>query len=256
MITHLHKSPTRRDQELARIACALVEYAQTHAAFSDWLAVTLAGYLDSVDPLALDSASTQPMLGVPYVAPHDDHHAITLTNWLLQALRPHQQPLTVATLMSWTKQRSIPKDQVFGIVGIAIIGPTLGLIKKKKKKKSQLRIVIPQRTYETLSKAELVALTHTMSGRTVATELRRARGRVSALHPDTAEWLMSDHTTTLYTANPATFDTIHHTLTTCALPHTAHSVSECVTALGISPSLSDAFLADFSVTPVTAASPE
>jgi hypothetical protein len=74
---------------------------------------------------------------------------------------------------------------------------------------------------------------------------------VSALHPDTADWLMSDHTTTLYTADSQTYAAIEHTLTTCHLPHLRHHLTDTTTALGISPSLSDSFLADFTVTAVT-----
>lgn len=246
MHTHVHKPATKRDQALARIAAAILITAEADQPFAHWLHNTLLDHLGTTttNNITVPAALT----GAAYFTPRDTAHAITLTHWLLSQYSARTHPHTTALLVDWVERREVPKDQIFGIIGIAIIGPTLGLIKSKKKKKSQLRIVLPQAVYEATPKAALSTLTHTLSGRTIAAELRLARGRVSALHPDTAEWLMSDHTTTLYTATPTTFTTLATTLTDCALPHVSHQLSESNSALGISPSLSDAFLADFDVT--------
>ncbi len=246
MTTHTLHTITHTDRELTRFAAALTDFASSDTVFADWLQAAI------IERKLQASHQLSPIVlpGRQYVRPQSAAHASTIATWVLDQCQasPVRYKSTLQFLLQWESNQSAPKNQIFGIIGIAIIGPTLGLIKTRKRKKSQLRIVLPTEVYRNISKAAISSLVQTISGQTIAQELQRARGRVSALHPDTAEWLMCEHATVLYTTSLTTMTDLKQVLTTNDLPHSAYAITNLEAALALSPSLSDEILEEFTLT--------
>lgn len=108
---------------------ALLAYAATDADFAESLAHFVQQQYWQPLSLPIEAPST-------YTIPTNQPAAVRIAHWLMQELV--EQPEAYAargTLAIWANSYQEPKNLVLGIVGLAIIGPTLGLIKKKKRGK-------------------------------------------------------------------------------------------------------------------------
>jgi hypothetical protein len=230
---------TLRDRELAQFATSLLTYAQIDQRFAEALAHHCQQF-----------TVTTPRLGTnAHSIPDNQESAVAHTRWLLQTLKhdAKQFPYTKSILAEFAGHYHAPKDQVFGIIGIAIIGPTLGLIKKKKKKKSQLRVIVDAAWYKNLSTKEKIDTVQAAALRAAAHELSRAGGDTNRLHPDTAEWLMAEHETAVYQADTSELQTVNAALHTDNLIYTTQKTANVVNMLTISPSTNQDFIYQFNL---------
>ncbi len=183
-----------------------------------------------------------------HLMPQSREEAVAIAHWLLQTLdgkRAFNSHKTV--LATWAHDYESPKDLLFGIVGLAVIGPTLGLINRKKDL-ARLQVVINKTWRETHSPEDLAQLVLETSHQVVAKELRMVGGNAYALHPDTAEWCLGKPHTRLYIAEESE---IHLITVTAAAEHLSHHNNKAdkeLVAVALSPAVNDTFLQEFSLT--------
>ncbi|MBT8282889.1 MAG: hypothetical protein KJO86_04050, partial [Muriicola sp.] len=176
--------------------------------------------------------------------------AIDAATWVYNRITntPASTYTTAATLQVWASDYESPKDQIFGVVGIAIIGPTLGLISKKKKKRSKLQLVIDKKWHKKLSAKEFANLVLETSQRLIAHELRLAGGNVYNLHPDTAAWCLEEPATSIYLAEGEELNVIKSAAKNEHISFQAHTDKETLRMLAITPAINDSFVKEFEVT--------
>lgn len=219
---------------------ALLTYAETDHEFAAVLAHHIATYVPQ-SPIP-HTVTTSPSR---HLAPRSLAHAERITHWLLTNLSSGttKDVRSAQTLAhAWAANYESPKDVVLGIIGLAIIGPTLGLIKSKKKKRSAMRLVVTDRFYATRTKKTLASFVATETGKQLATELRLAAGDTMKLHPDTFDWLMSDHKNEIFTDTQEDIQETCIMLATEHLPHTVVRKNDTIVAVVISPSVHEEFV--------------
>jgi hypothetical protein len=238
-----HTTPTysKVDTWLLHHASALLTYAKTDSSFATALAHNLLARNWRTDQ------KIQPFITSTYLVPETESEAMTEATWLLQILDDNATArFTRATLSSWAQNYQAPKDLVLGIVGLAIIGPTLGLIQSKKKKRSQMQVVIDKAWYETHTAKQLTELVQNTSQKVISRELRLAGGNAFRLHPDTAAWCLEEPLTSIHLADTAELALIKEV---AEIEKLSHETSE-TTAIAISPTVNDSFISEFAVTEI------
>ena len=186
---------TKVDSRFTTFASALIEYAKTDAIFAESLA-------DSIQqlPWYRTGISYKENTASEFLTIENQQEAVVNTNWLLQSLpETKQQTGTTELLSSWANQYESPNNLAIGIIGIMIMGPTLGILEKtKKKKRSHLQIVIEDKLYKSLSKIKLAELTQKLSMQLMASELKLSKGNAYSLHPDSAQWCLEESATKIF----------------------------------------------------------
>jgi|AACY02.16.fsa_nt_gi hypothetical protein len=239
---------TTLDSFLFTHARALIQYASTDHAFAE----SLAAFVKTL-PYQETNHPAPSVSGHYFVLPHSQTEAVAAASWLLRELQaqPARSRHTTALLHAWAEPYKAPKDQIFGIVGIAIIGPTLGLIKSKKKKKSQMQVIVNRAWSEHSSPAELLNVVQKVSQGVVAKELRLAGGDVYRLHPDTAEWCLADPVTKLYHDSETELTKLEAAAQEESLSFATYKKESKTIALALSPTVNESFAADFSLTTIS-----
>lgn len=181
-----------------------------------------------------------------YLIPKDREEAIEVSTWLLNTLpemttKDAREAVTLARV--WAKNFKEPKAVVLGIVGVAVIGPTFGLIKKKKEKNSVMRVVMAESHFNSLDKKGLTAFIAKHTGAQLARELKSAGGNAMQLHPETFDWTFSDHEVELYTHTMTGLQSIIKELKNENLSHTLIKEDNKVVGVVISPMVNDDFIA-------------
>lgn len=229
-----------RDTFLRAYAYGLIAYAETDLEFAQGLAAQVQSLRFGLaeEPAELVNLTTE-------LVPNDREHAIAVARWLLGEVKERKAtPGTEAVLAEWACEFIAPRDQIIGIVGIAIMGPTLGILdNKKKKKKSQLQVVISQKYFDDSKKSELVSQCVEWGQKLIAKELRLVGGNVYRLHPDSAEWVLAEPATALYTENE---ENLHQQLTAARAEELSvegyRDENDQLIAITVSPSVNDTFV--------------
>ena len=185
----------------------------------------------------------------PYLIPGTQAEAVQLAQWVISLA--NTEPAVRRALATWTKHYEAPKNLAIGIIGIMIMGPTLGILEKKKKKKSQLSVTINQQWYISHTKKELVELVQNLSQKVIARELNQVGGNVYQLHPDSAAWCLGDGSTKLYIDTHNELPQMIHIATNEHLSHTIKTDEDKPIALALSPTINETFLESFAATEVT-----
>lgn len=237
MQTQQNKIITASEKFLFAHITGLLAFAKTHDAFSESFAAAIQKQ-NWVAGTAIESGLCN------YTTPHSLPDAVDTTHWILNTLQTHPEYThTRGALASWAQQFESPKDVVLGIVGVAIIGPTLGLISSKKKKKRKAQLVIETEYYQSLSKNELAILTTALTQALLATEIKLAGGNVYNLHPDSAAWCIEDAITAIYTDSADNIRSLHKIATEeSASCITQKGSNNNIQILVISPSVNDSLV--------------
>lgn len=235
--TRLQKINAGQKFLLVHVA-GVLQYAQHNKDFTDTLAATI---------LAQNWQPTVAQVPLPsfrYVYPYGQSDALSTARWLIQTLQTHPEYLTArSTLARWAQNRKAPQDLVLGVVGLAIIGPTLGIISSKKKKKRSSQLLIEQSYFKTLCKEELLALALQLTQRVVAAETRLVGGNIYNLHPDTATWCLEEALSKTYIGSHSDLNLLFNTSVTENLSHSAQKDDRGnIQALVISPSVNDSLV--------------
>lgn len=230
---------TKKDQHLLQHAASIVAYAQTDAEFKEQLTLAIrAQDWKATDHIAATHS--------PYQTPSTLGNAIETAHWLFGTLvEAKDTEQTKAYLATWAADQEIPRSIIIGIIGISIMGPTLGILDEvKKKKKSQLQVVITDSHFATLGKGELAKLTASLGQRVLAHEVKLAGGNVYKLHPDTAEWYLSEPELKLYKVDEATLTELETAAKEEGFTLHGEYKNDQLVALAISPSIDNAFVED------------
>jgi len=237
MKTQLHQKVSAGETFLLQHVQGLLKFAQTNQDFAE----SFAAAIKSKNWRASVAASeAEPQS--KYCAPLEISDAVSTTHWVMNTLQTHPEfTQTRGTLALRAQQYESPKDLVLGIVGVAVIGPTLGILKSKKRKKRKSQLVFDAAYYASLSKAEVAKLATALTQQVVAKELRLAGGNVYTLHPDSAAWCIEEAATQVYTDTPENITALLKITQEENLSHTLQKSSAGKTeVLVISPSVNDA----------------
>ena len=186
----MHTTSRTTLSKLAQHAVSLTTYAERDQAFAQSLYLSILHYLDDT---TVRTTPEIPFVSV-WLQPEDNETATARTAWLLHELQVRPTGETYvprAILKTWADRYVAPKDIAIGIVGIAIIGPTLGIVKKTKRKKKSLRVVMDQSLLTEPVRTQL-AVSHEASTALLADSLLAVEGQAFRLEPDLAEWLFSE----------------------------------------------------------------
>ena len=176
--------------------------------------------------------------------PNSQADAVAIARWVIQSLQTHPEYTAVrGTLSHWAQNYESPKDLVLGIVGLAIIGPTLGIISSKKKKKRKSQLIIQETYFRSLSKTELATLSTQLTQTVIAKETQLAGGNVYNLHPDSAAWCIEEAITAIYTDSAENIALLLKTVATENLSHaTEKNAAGKIQAIVIAPSVNDSLV--------------
>ncbi len=221
----------------------LVQCSITNSDWGDWFAVTIRRQSwFTGTPYATQSIMLKTSI---WHTPRTTEQATRIAHWLLTEVPLSQSDVNL--LGAFAVQREVPRDIIFFGMGMGMIpGLTIGDPSIKKKKRAQLAVIIDEGTYAELTKPALAQLTLSTALDTVTRELRRVGGVTKKLHPDTADWLMSEPATALYVADRSTLNAIATSAHTAAV--LTSRLSDTTPALGISPAVSAEFLESFTLT--------
>lgn len=214
---------------------ALIKYAETDVEFSK----SFAFYVRQ--KFTFQSNAHSDITPSNFITPTSQAVAIDTAVWLLGTLQKSTTQdgrNSIALLTTWAQNIEEPKSLIFGIVGVDIIGPTLGLVKSKKKKPKGMNLIVSN-DFLTLSDKEKISITHKASQTRLAHELKLAGGDAYKLHPDTFDWCFSDHVTKAHVNGVKTFTATINLLNDQNLPHSIIKDEDKVLAISISPSVSD-----------------
>ena len=136
-------------------------------------------------------------------------------------------------------------EPVPAVVGMAIIGPTLGIIDSKKKKKRKAQLVFEKNALAKLTTPELAKKSLVLTQRMFAIELKQAGGNVHSLHPDSAAWLLEEALSDVYTNSKENLTTLVQALLAENLSHTVEKdTAGNLLSVVISPSVNDSLVED------------
>jgi hypothetical protein len=179
-----------------------------------------------------------------YIYPESQADAVTIARWVIHSLQRHPEYMAVRGALShWAQNYESPKDLVLGIVGLAIIGPTLGIISSKKKKKRKSQLIIEETYFRSLSKTKLATLSTQLTQTVIARETQLAGGNVYNLHPDSAAWCIEEAVTAIYTDSAENIALLLKTVATENLSHaTEKNAAGKIQAIVIAPSVNDSLV--------------
>jgi len=141
-------------------------------------------------------------------------------------------------LTTWAKNYQAPQAIVFGIIGMAIIGPTLGMIKKRKKKRGGMRVILAEIEAKRATK-QVFELAQHASTALLGNELAAVNGNAYRLDPELAEWLFVDQETRLFTGTNLELATLAKLLKHDRLPHFVLKNDKGIQAIAVAPAVSD-----------------
>ena len=240
MHTHSSLTTNLREVYLLPYVHGLLNYSKTNPHFACQLAQTIQTYNWTASSGAIDEKTA------PHTTPSSQIDAFAVCSWVLGQLQSHPDfRLTRGLLTSWTEHYEAPKDLVLGVVGMAIIGPTLGIIDSKKKKKRKAQLVFEKNALAKLTAPELAKKSLVLTQRMFAIELKQAGGNVHSLHPDSAAWLLEEALSDVYTNSKENLTTLVQALLAENLSHTVEKdTAGNLLSVVISPSVNDSLVED------------
>jgi len=227
-----------RDTFLLPYVSALIAYSEKDSDFAESLAFH-ARELHSSTPIENDFKASNKII----ITNRDE--AIDIAHWVF-AECDQSTPAVATALKTYAKRFDSPKDLLLGIVGLAIIGPTLGLISKKKRHSSHLQVFVDTNTATSLTPEKLAELTSSTGQSLLAKELKLAGGNITRLHPDSAEWLMSDPATKVQIVNQKILKDLATLIETENLSGLIRRDSKIINLVVISPAVPDTVIDDIS----------
>ena len=220
-----------------RYAHALMVYAEHDSIFAAEFRTLIRSYAFS-DTYTLSSTEIQAPV---WLMPTDSTTATRRAYWLLSELSRGALPASSdmrGLLSAWARDEYEPKNIVLGIVGVAIIGPTLGLIKRKER--DRMHVVITD-TYTQDSKKVAEAVQHA-SLNLLAHELQKVHGEAYRLEPELADWFFGEKETVMYTASKNALQKIADELCEEHIPHAMYKKDSTLLSIALTPSVNSQIL--------------
>jgi len=213
------------------IALALLEYAQKNILFAWELKKLTSKLPDSY----INSAHKQLNKKNELLTPSDKLTAMKRSYWLAERINNNSFFDTeeiISVLKNGVKnfKLSTPQQLVIGIVGLAIPGPTLGIISTKKK-----FTMIFNPGFAKLSKTEIAKKSVQMSLEFMKKSIIKAK-KLENLDPDISDWFFGDKETNFYIATNQQIKNIKNRLEELGIPNVeTNSIDQKI--LAVSPAL-------------------
>jgi len=175
------------------LAFSLIEYAKIDDVFAGHLKYLV----DSFSPSEITHFSL-PYHNVSLIMPRDRQSAVERADWLMNEISNFNASRASLLLGAWNRSAVTiePKQIVVGIIGVAIPGPTPGLIKRRV---SMMIIVKEDVAIDELAFTErVIEASHTLS----LSEFRNVNGNMYRLEPDFSEWFFGEKELSFYRATP------------------------------------------------------
>ena len=213
------------------MAIGLINYAgrsKIFAAILHELAVKI-----NISSVANSESTQKP---VSLFEPVDLTTATSRATWVVKCLE-EELPGTVFArnrLARWAGDKSfeLPHMVIIGIVGVAIPGITLGLIKRR----MEMPIIIRAEAAQNLG-LELSQRITQASHDVLKNALVLAGGDMKMIEPELADWFFGEKTLTCYTASREEMERMQTELVSSDLPHGNADLNGELTVLALSPSI-------------------
>ncbi len=216
---------------------ALMAYSKIDDKFSSFFRYYIDIYLPGT---AVAECSVKTSTEDPYhhpLLPASREMARERAVWLLRELAFHYpEDETRKVLRTWSGRQEEPKDAVIGIVGIAILGPTFGIIRRKRKLDS-MQVIFSEELIDEMSMSERINFTNQVSMKLLCESLERVNGRVDRLEPELQYWFISDRTLKLGTLKVEQMKEVLRNIENEEVPHTIEEAEGSIKALALSPSV-------------------
>ncbi|MFP4022520.1 MAG: hypothetical protein ACLFTS_01565 [Candidatus Paceibacterota bacterium] len=222
-----------REMYLDGHAYSLIAYTAKSKSFSSFLKTYIDVYLTdhSYGELRSENRFSKSLI------PRNDQNARERTFWLLSEITLEGRETKAGyTLKTWSKMNEDPQDLVIGIVGLAIIGPTFGIINKKKKLDS-LQIIFSEKDLEKCSVSDYIGLAHSASLELVSESLALVDGNFHRLEPDLQYWFVSDRSLRLGVMKEKDLLDVSGNLNEQGIPHCYSKDANGRSAISISPAV-------------------
>lgn len=182
------KSKTALMSYEQNLALALLAYAEIDKKFAAYLKSFVAQQVSDSLPKS-EKLDSKKLEAIKLLLPKDYATAQKKLNWLIENKKNSALELLSASSHAHTNE--IIRPLIIGIVGMAIIGPTLGIVSKKK----VMSVVVDKKIAGQKKTATLVAR---VTSDLVSSALLESGGEASKLEPDLADWLFGDKEIMLY----------------------------------------------------------
>ena len=222
------------ENNLTHYANSLICFAETDLEFTSFLKKQVCQYLSQNS----EQASTISTAKYPaWKKPRDRKEAEVWASWLIRELYLHQ-PNHVAghILRSWSKSIELPKNLFIGVVGLAIIGPTLGLVKKNHHD-DPIHLLFDQETYLKVNELERANLHQQAVMNLISHSLDKVAGDCNRLEPSLQYWMFCNQTISIAKTGADKLNEIHRKLTNESMPHITQKKENSIFSIAISPAV-------------------
>lgn len=174
------------------LALSLLDYAKIDRYFAQAMYGKLAG-MDLSQKTAHSPKIDSEFL--KYLIPSSTDMALRRLDYILAEYADAES--VIAPLHGWAKsfEDESPKNIVVGLVGMAIPGPTMGMIKKRYSMNFLLS------GYNKIGKKDLVKKSLDASFDIVAANIKNKKGDTNRLEPELYDWLFGDREISFYEAS-------------------------------------------------------
>lgn len=218
-------------------ARALIAYTEISREFACFLKTYIDIYLPATSPgLHPERINVNDLVSHPLI-PIDYTRAQERAFWVLRETGVYEKSKPAAQMLAtWSHHYEEPKDVVIGLIGLAIIGPTLGIVNKKKRV-DVMQVLFSKSQQEKRSVSKYINITNQVSMDLLSKSLRFADGNVSRLEPELQHWFVSDRTLKMGMIGKEGLSKVLDTVKINNVPHSIYKEDRLPVAVAISPSV-------------------
>lgn len=219
----------------------LILFAEQNPSFKKELIKTTTNIISADERLP---AVTPSPLG-RYCIPRNNKEALRRLDWLSYTLQRapllHTAARSRIETYADTKKntRQDPQDVVLGIVGLAIIGPTLGLIKKNELTK--MCVVLRN----DLEEDEVHTCAHQLPFELLSLETQQADGNVYRIEPTLADWFYGERKTSFHMTDRSSLENLVAQLDSEGIRYATKRTGDAILGIALPPSIDEHFLQSF-----------
>jgi len=214
------------------IARSLVQYAQTDKDFAIRFWQLLAG----LNKIKAELINEYEHVDVSIISPDCEYSSWKRAEWLLERIRKYENEETEAALKilsawaeSWSETNE--KQVVIGIVGVAIPGITLGLVKRRRPMSVIIRQDIKEKSGIEFAK-RLAYITNELVAKASI-----AGNDNFGLDPDIADWFYHEKDIVLFAAGRNKLDSIPEELASLGIIHSVIEDDRGLALMAVSPAV-------------------
>jgi hypothetical protein len=175
---------------------------------------------------------------VSYIMPSSTDMALRRLDYVLSEYGDQESVL--APLYGWAKslEDEMPKNIVVGLVGMAIPGPTMGIIKKR----YNMNFLVTD--FNKICKEDLVKKGLDASFSIVASNIKKKKGDANRLEPELYDWLFGDREISFYQASADKLEEVKSELVESGLSFAEMKNEDRFIGLALSPVVDREYFSD------------